>query len=353
MEHGQQTGESIGAMLSGIASALREVSEKLDAVAARIDGAQAIQAVGSEPTVEGRLAKLEAWAFRAAQDISGLDTRVERLESGDGPAPEDRQPTAERPAAPLPRAAGRANAHRQERVGTEPAAGKSDSGEPAGARNGARPQSTPREPVHAAPESNSAAQTGFTPPREPALEPKVTAAQSFTAPRDSASNFTSPPSREPVQTFTPPTPREPRSPFTSPPSRDPSTGQHETFTAARAPAPASYSPSENAAYESIVASTTNANHSGSANGAAPDAPGTGLTGAHRASEEDRTPVENTHVDKLQAMLDELKRTAAAPLGRSDLFESPGDSASNGYPSERTEAQRRPADYRLSSPPPVS
>ncbi|MGY2120791.1 hypothetical protein ACW9HJ_05000 [Nocardia gipuzkoensis] len=352
MEHGQQTGESIGAMLSGIASALREVSEKLDAVAARIDGAQAIQAVGSEPTVEGRLAKLEAWAFRAGQDISGLDSRVERLESGDGPAPEDRQPTAERPAVPLPRAAGRSNAHRQERVGTEPAAGKSDSREPAGARNGARPRSTPREPVHAAPESNSAAQTGFTPPREPALEPKVTSGQSFTAPRDSASNFTAPPSREPVQTFTAPTPREPVSPFTSPPSRDPSPG-HETFTAAREPAPASYSPSENAAYESIVASATSANHSGSANGAVPDAPGTGLTGAHRASEEDRTPVENTHVDKLQAMLDELKRTAAAPLGRSDLFESPGDSASNGYQSGRTEAQRRPADYRLSSPPPVS
>ncbi|WP_174186848.1 hypothetical protein [Nocardia barduliensis] len=349
MEHGQQTGESIGAMLSGIASALREVSEKLDAVAARIDGAQV---VASEPTVEGRLAELEAWAFRAGQDISGLDSRVESLESGEGPAPEAQQPP--RPAVPLPRAAGRSNAHRQERVGAEPS-GTSDTREPAASRNGVRPHSTPREPVHAAAESNTAAQTGFTPPREPAattLEPNVTAGQSFTAPRDPASNFTAPPSREPVPTFTTPTPREPGSPFTSPP-RDPGAGQQETFTSAREPAPTSYSPGENAAYESIVASATSTNHSSSASGTTPDAPGTGLTGAHRASEEDRTPVENTHVDKLQAMLDELKRTAAAPLGRSDLFGSPGDSAPNGYQSERTEAQRRPADYRLSSPPPVS
>ncbi|MGY1942108.1 hypothetical protein [Nocardia asiatica] len=349
MEHGQQTGESIGAMLSGIASALREVSEKLDAVAARIDGAQVVV---SEPTVEGRLAELEAWAFRAGQDISGLDSRVQRLESGDGPAPEVRQP--QRPAVPLPRAASRSNAHRQERVGAE-SAGSIEAREPAASRNGARPQSTPREPVHAAAESDPAARSGFTPPREPtvtAVEPNVTAGQGFTAPRDPASNFTAPPSREPVPTFTTPTPREPVSPFTSP-SRDSGTGQQDTFTAAREPAPASHSSSENAAYENIVASATSTSHNSSATGTASDAPGTGLTGAHRASEEDRTPVENTHVDKLQAMLDELKRTAAAPLGRTDLFGPPSDSASNGYQSERTEAQRRPADYRLSSPPPVS
>ncbi|WP_040867743.1 hypothetical protein [Nocardia exalbida] len=342
MEHGQQTGESIGAMLSSIASALREVSEKLDAVAARIDGAQTVV---SEPTAEGRLAELEAWAFRAAQDISGLDARVQLLESGDNPAPEDRT-AAQRPAGSLPRAAaGRANARKAEHGAAEPAARRSDTGEAAGSRNGARPQSTPREPVHAAAEPNSAAQTGFTPPREPtltALDPNVSSGQSFTAPREPASNFTAPPSREPA--FTTPTPREPVSPFTPPAPRDPSTGQRETREPATSTA--SYSPTENAAYESIVASTPSTQHSGSGNGATP---GTGLTGAHRAGEDDRTAVENTHVDKLQAMLDELKRTAAAPLGRADLF----DSTSNGYPSERTEAQRRPADYRLSSPPPVS
>ncbi|MFE7746266.1 hypothetical protein [Nocardia sp. NPDC057455] len=346
MEHGQQTGESIGAMLSGIASALREVSEKLDAVAARIDGAQTVV---SEPTADGRLAKLEAWAFRAAQDISGLDARVQRLESGDDPAAEVRQSAAQRPAGSLPRAAaGRANTRKAEHGGAEPAARKNDAGEPAVSRNGARPQSAPRGPVHAAAESDPVAQTGFTPPREPALDPNVSSGQSFTAPRDAASNFTAPPSREPV--FTTPAPREPVSPFTPPTPRDPSTGQQETPAAAREPVP-SYSPSENAAYETIVASTTSTQHSGAANGAAP---GPGLTGAHRAGDNDRTAVDNTHVDKLQAMLDELKRTAAAPLGRSDLFgPTPGDSTPNGYQSERTEAQRRPADYRLSSPPPVS
>lgn len=345
MEHGQQTGESIGAMLSSIASALREVSEKLDVVAARIDGAPAVVV---EPSVEGRLAELEAWAFRAGQDISNLDTRVERLESADDHTPEDRRAAPERPAAPLSRAAeGRANARQSERGGAEFAARNSDAREPAGFRNGARPTSTPREPVHAAAEPDSAARSSFTPPREPALQPDSTSEQSVSAPREPASNFTAPPSREP--TFTAATPREPLSPFTPPTPRDPSAGQ-ERSTAAREPATtsASYSAGENAAYESIVASATT-NHSGPENGAAADAPGTGLTGAHRAGEEHRTPVENTHVDKLQAMLDELKRTAAAPLGRSDVF----DSTVNGYQSERTDAQRRPTDYRLSSPPPVS
>ncbi|MEU2040729.1 hypothetical protein [Nocardia niwae] len=345
MEHGQQTGESIGAMLSSIASALREVSEKLDAVAARIDGAQAV--VG-EPTVEGRLAKLEAWAFGAGQDISGLDARVERLESGAGPSQEDRE-AAHRPAAPLPRAAGRRSNARRPEHSAEPTAPKSDPLESAGARNG-----TPREPVHAAPEPSPATPASFPPAREPALEPSATSAQNFTAPRDPASNFTAPPAREPA--FTTPTPREPVSSFTAPPSRDPSTGRQETLPGSLEPTPsaASYSHGENAPYESIVASAATTNHSSPANGAAPDSTATGLTGAHRAGADDRTPVENTHVDKLQAMLDELKRTAAAPLGRSDLFgPTPGDATANGSQSERTDAQRRPADYRLSSPPPVS
>ncbi|MFI5538135.1 hypothetical protein ACIA5H_17240 [Nocardia sp. NPDC051900] len=348
MEHGQQTGESVGAMLASIASALREVSEKLDAVAARIDGAQTVV---SEPTVEGRLAELEAWAFRAGQDISSLDARVERLESGDDPAQED-QRTAQRP---LPRAAaGRSNARGPQHGGAEATAQKSDSREPAGATNGARPQRTPREPVHAAVEPSSAAQTSFTPPREPtptALDTNATSGQNFTTPRDPAASFTAPPSREPA--FTTPVQREPVAPFTAPTPRDPSTGQQEAFIASREPA-TSYSPGANAAYESIVASAPSTTHNGSENGTAPGTPGVGLTGAHRAGDDDRTPVENTHVDKLQAMLDELKRTAAAPLGRSDLFgPAPGESTTNGYQSDRTDAQRRPADYRLSSPPPMS
>ncbi|MGK8523162.1 hypothetical protein ACRS6B_17120 [Nocardia asteroides] len=351
MEHGQQTGESIGAMLSSIASALREVSAKLDVVAARIDGAPAVQ---NESSVEGRLAELEAWAFRAAQDISGLDTRVERLESGEGPAPEGRRAAGKPATAPLSRAEERSHARRREHDAIESAARESDSREIAGIRNGARVPSTPREPVHAAAEPNSAPSAGFTPPREPAPEPNASSGQSFTAPREATSNFTAPPSREPA--FTAPTPREPVSSFTAPTPHDPGSGQQETFTVPRDPATpsTSYAPGENAAYESIVASTAGTTHNGSGNAAASDSHGTGLTGSHRAGDDHRTPVENTHVDKLQAMLDELKRTAAAPLGRSDLFgPSTGDQAANGYQSERTEAQRRPADYRLSSPPPLS
>ncbi|MEV6276229.1 hypothetical protein [Nocardia sp. NPDC051832] len=77
MEHGQQGGDdSIGEIISGIAEILREVSDKLDAVAARVDGAR------DESSVAARLAKLEAWAFRTDQDISKLGTRIEGVEGG-------------------------------------------------------------------------------------------------------------------------------------------------------------------------------------------------------------------------------------------------------------------------------
>ncbi|WP_040780194.1 hypothetical protein [Nocardia pneumoniae] len=323
MEHGQQTGESIGAMLSSIASTLREVSEKLDAVAARIDGTSAVP---GEQTIEARLAKLEAWVAQAGRDISGIDARVERLESSGSPAPN--APGAADRSTRLPRGAARPNAGQPERATAEPApaARKSDSPEPAASRNGARPLEIPREPVHAAPEPYSSAQSGFTPPREPAMttrEPKDTSGQHFTppAPREQPSTFTAPPAQEPVSRFTTPATREPAS-FTAPSARPIGSS-------------ASYSQQENAAYESIIASSTSADRgadrSGSRNGTAPDAPVAGLTGARHATEEDRTPVENTHVDKLQAMLDELKRTAAAPLGRSDIFGPPaGEPTTNGY-----------------------
>ncbi|GAB2634687.1 hypothetical protein [Nocardia goodfellowii] len=76
MEHGQQGGESIGEIISGIAEILREVSDKLDAVAARVDEAR------DESSVAARLAKLEAWAFRTDQDISKLGSRIDGVESG-------------------------------------------------------------------------------------------------------------------------------------------------------------------------------------------------------------------------------------------------------------------------------
>ncbi|MGO4612837.1 hypothetical protein AB4305_01715 [Nocardia sp. 2YAB30] len=357
MEHGQQTGESIGAMLSSIASTLREVSDKLDAVAARMDGAPA---VADEQTIEGRLAKLEAWAFHVGQDISGIDARVERLESGQDTPSVDRESVDERPAT-LPRAAaGRRGAGQWERHAT-PAqtSGASESRESSsGSRNGVPRQNVPREPVRMAEELNSAPPSGFTPTREPvvtALDPNATSGQSFTAP---VPNFTAHTPREPAPNFTAPTSREPT--LDSPTPREPITAHQESLTAPRETV-ASPQPTlsrENPAYESIIASVDDAdpgrNHGRSGNGTAPDAHATGLTGAHRATDEDRAPVENSHVDKLQAMLDELKRTAAAPLGRSDIFGPPaGDPNSTGYQSDRTDPPRRSNDYRLSSPPPVS
>ncbi|MEV0246298.1 hypothetical protein AB0H76_06895 [Nocardia sp. NPDC050712] len=81
MEHGQHGGggESIGVILSGIAEILREVSEKLDAVAARVDDAR------DERSVAARLAKLEAWAFRTDHDISKLGSRIDGVEGGPRP----------------------------------------------------------------------------------------------------------------------------------------------------------------------------------------------------------------------------------------------------------------------------
>ncbi|WP_327119291.1 hypothetical protein OHB12_13005 [Nocardia sp. NBC_01730] len=357
MEHGQQTGESIGAMLSSIAATLREVSDKLDAVAARMDGAPA---VADEQTIESRLAKLEAWAFHAGQDISGIDTRVERLESGEGTPFGDRESVDERPA-PVPRAAaGRRGAGQRERhAAPAQASGSGESRESSrGHRNGVPRQNTPRESVHLAEELNSAPPSGFTPPREPvvtALEPNATSGQSFTAP---APNFTAHTPREPAPNFTAPISREPA--LDLPTAREPITAQQESLTAPREPvATPQPSPSrENPAYESIIASVDDAspdgNHGRSENGTTPDVHATGLTGAHRATDEDRMPVENSHVDKLQAMLDELKRTAATPLSRSDIFGPPaGDPDSTGYQSDRTDPPRRSNDYRLSSPPPVS
>ncbi|WP_406279677.1 hypothetical protein OH799_12480 [Nocardia sp. NBC_00881] len=356
MEHGQQTGESIGAMLSSIASTLREVSDKLDAVAARMDGAPA---VADEQSIEGRLAKLEAWAFHVGQDISGIDARVERLESDEGPPPRDRASLEERPA-PLPRAAaGRRGAGQRERhAAPAQVFGSSESRDSSsGPRNGVPRQGTPREPLRVAEELNSTP-SGFTPPREPvvtALEPNATSGQSFTAP---APTFTAHTPREPAPNFTAPTSREPALDLPTP--REPIAAQHESLTAPREPAATPHpAPSrDNPAYESIIASVDDAdpgsNHGRSENGTAPDVHATGLTGAHRAADQDRTPVENSHVDKLQAMLDELKRTASAPLGRSDIFgPSAGDTNPTGYQSDHTDPPRRTNDYRLSSPPSVS
>ncbi len=91
MEHGQQSGDdSIGEIISGIAEILREVSDKLDAVAARVDGAR------DESSVAARLAKLEAWAFRTDQDISKLGSRIDGVEGGPRAEPVTRAEPAPR-----------------------------------------------------------------------------------------------------------------------------------------------------------------------------------------------------------------------------------------------------------------
>ncbi|KAA8884758.1 hypothetical protein F3087_32835 [Nocardia colli] len=373
MEHGQETGESIGAMLSSIAAVLREVSDKLDAVAARVDGVDTVSAVSIVPadhSIEARLAKLEAWAFRAGQDISGIDGRLEQVESGGAPSPAAAShaapETAERP---LPRAASRRNSvnsvpaeqvvqRESASATTTPTARESigsshDLVQPARdttstARENAaatresvsrRYDSTPRDTApardSAAHEANSVPQRSFSTPREPVpYEPTPAPAPNFTAP--------TPREPSPAQSanFTAPTPREPlpvrQSSFTAP--REPAGSSYQNFT----------SPHENS-YESMIPSAPDsADYSRGTNGAKPETNGSSLTGAHRA-DEDLIPVDNSHVDKLQAMLDELKKTAAAPLGRSDVFGPPAtDLNSTTYAPERS--TETPRDYRLSSPP---
>ncbi|MFG1794823.1 hypothetical protein [Nocardia sp. NPDC049149] len=366
MEHGQEAGESIGAMLASIATVLREVSDKLDAVAARVDGAPVV--VSTDRSVEARLAKLEAWAFGAGQDISGINRRLEKLESGGGSAhaaPEGER--AERP--PLPRAASRRNAAaseastsalRESGSGASTPLGRESTGRPsepaasatttfesaATARDTAaatresvsrRYDSTPDAPARdsAAHELNSVPQRTFSAPREPAAYES-----------SNGTNFTAPTPREPSPAssanFTAPTPREPlpvrQSNFTTP--REPASTSYQNFTAP-----------PDKPYESMIpAAATNGDYGiGRTNGSAPEENGVALTGAHRAGEEDLIPVDNTHVDKLQAMLDELKKTAAAPLGRSDVFgPPPTDLNSTGYQPERS--TDTPRDYRLSGPP---
>ncbi|MFQ6397241.1 hypothetical protein ACLMAJ_27765 [Nocardia sp. KC 131] len=89
MDHGEPGGESIGALLSSLATTLRDVSSKLDAVAARVDEDR------DDSDVVERLAKLEAWAFRASDDMTKLDSRLERVESGAEPSLNKVEPPAE------------------------------------------------------------------------------------------------------------------------------------------------------------------------------------------------------------------------------------------------------------------
>ncbi|MFI5498750.1 hypothetical protein ACIA5E_06765 [Nocardia asteroides] len=86
MNHAEHD-ESIGSMLASIAAALREVSDKLDVVAARVQ--QEVPAFPADEDLpdQTRIRRLESWAFHASQDISRLSSRLDALDGGDGDQP--------------------------------------------------------------------------------------------------------------------------------------------------------------------------------------------------------------------------------------------------------------------------
>ncbi|MEV0359753.1 hypothetical protein AB0H71_27230 [Nocardia sp. NPDC050697] len=81
MEHVEDGAESIGAMLSDIAESLREVSRKLDLVAARVDVPLPVPVPADDRDVATRLATIEAWAFRTDRDVADLGRRLDTLQS--------------------------------------------------------------------------------------------------------------------------------------------------------------------------------------------------------------------------------------------------------------------------------
>lgn len=90
MNHAEHD-ESIGSMLASIATALREVSDKLDIVAARVQLDVPTFPVDEDLPDHIRIRRLESWAFRASQDISRLSSRLDALDN-------DGEPDAGRPA---------------------------------------------------------------------------------------------------------------------------------------------------------------------------------------------------------------------------------------------------------------
>ncbi len=81
MNHAEHD-ESIGSMLASIATALREVSDKLDIVAARVQLDVPTFPVDEDLPDHIRIRRLESWAFRASQDISRLSSRLDALDNG-------------------------------------------------------------------------------------------------------------------------------------------------------------------------------------------------------------------------------------------------------------------------------
>ncbi|MGW6621085.1 hypothetical protein ACWF99_07610 [Nocardia sp. NPDC055002] len=94
MNHAEHD-ESIGSMLASIATALREVSDKLDIVAARVQLDVPTFPVDEDLPDHTRIRRLESWAFRASQDISRLSSRLDALDN-------DGEPDSGRPARSTP-----------------------------------------------------------------------------------------------------------------------------------------------------------------------------------------------------------------------------------------------------------
>ncbi|WP_433710041.1 hypothetical protein ACQP2U_27065 [Nocardia sp. CA-084685] len=372
MDHDERSGESIGALLSSLATTLREVSNKLDAVAAHVD---------DDRNLAGRLAKLEAWAFRTGEDVSKIGSRLEQVvtvEPGDepaGPAPLIRPepaPMARERREPIPSRRDRLDAvnGRADTTSARTESGRNDlpdittvlsetpTGrnnrsdttatnerlEPATARNERSTPTTGTNGRLASPTGRLDAATG----RNERLE----APEDHASPRPARTEFTAPITRtEHLEPFGPATPNDSlslpaRTPQPVPPPV-PATYRSEPLSAP-ASRPDWLDSSTSASTEPAAPTYTNSQPAtsgdrleygsiGTSNGrlepltsprngyeaATPTTrPDSGMTapraedngaltpGAHRAS----TGEDNSHVDKLQAMLDELKRNPNGPFG---------------------------------------
>ncbi|WP_433760679.1 hypothetical protein [Nocardia sp. CA-135398] len=382
MDHDERSGESIGALLSSLATTLREVSSKLDAVAAHVD---------DDRNLAGRLAKLEAWAFRTGEDVSKIGTRLEQVvtvEAGDeaaepapGIRPEPAPSTRER-REPIPSRRDRLDAvnGRADTTSARAETGRNGlpdittvlSETPTGRNN--RPDATgtderletatgrnDRVTPTTGPNGRLATPTGGldTPTgRNERLEDPANI-----TPRPARAEFTAPITRtEHLEPFGPATPNDSlslpsRTPQPVPPAAPP-TYRSEALSAPSSrpdwldsatpahtePAAPTYTNSQPAStgdrleYGSIGASNgrleplTSPPRNGYESATPTTRPDTGMTapraedngaltpGAHRAG----TGEDTSHVDKLQAMLDELKRNPHGPFGRPEPSSTPNE-----------------------------
>ncbi|MGY4099091.1 hypothetical protein ACW2Q0_05940 [Nocardia sp. R16R-3T] len=367
MDHNERSGESIGAILSSLATTLREVSDKLDAVAAHVD---------DDRNLADRLAKLEAWAFRTGEDVSKIGSRLEQVvtvEPGDEPA--ELAPRIRSAPAPATRERREPIPSRRDRLDAVNGRAYITGAHTATARNGLPDITTPRSETPIA--RNNRPDTTATNNRlEPTIgsNERVTPTTSTnghlattsgrpdsptghnerletpedTAPRPARTEFSTPIIRtEHLEPFGPATPNDaPPLPSRTPQAVVPPTYRDPLATPATRPerldsatptesATPTYTNSQSATtgdrleYGSIGAGNgrlepiTSSPRNGSESATPTTRPDTGMTapraednsastpGAHRAG----TGEDTSHVDKLQAMLDELKRNPNGPFGR--------------------------------------